>query len=90
MEVKFVKGQNEILFKTKFTQELYDRTQNIVKKKCELKKPSKLLSMRGLNTSKKEGIMKALVPVMKTSRKNFWVQLPTNENSEDILGGEGL
>lgn len=90
VEVKFVKGQKEILFKTKFTQESYDITQNIVKKKCELKKPAKLISMRGLQTTKKEGIMKNFVSVMKASRKNFWIQLPTNENLGDILEEEGF
>lgn len=85
VEVRFIKGEQEFFYKTNFRDAEYKQTKNLIKRKADLNLPKPLTTLRGVATKKKEGIMKALVPAMKPSRKLFWENLMTSESSPDLL-----
>lgn len=50
-----------------------------------IKKAKTKLKLRGLQQSKKYGIVKTLLPLMPDNRKQFWLDLPCcNENVIDM------
>lgn len=51
---------------------------NGVNKPLEREKP------HGIHPSKKESILKILVPLMPENRRKFWTELPTSEEAEDF------
>jgi len=88
VEVKFVKGNRKILYKTAFS-EPYNECDSL-KAKVSLdhpRIPASKTQERGIMTSKKHKIVRELVPRMKSNRRAFWEALPTSDDSADLLGG---
>ena len=84
--VMFKRGSNKIFWKTKHSQEQFHEVQFLQKKyikslgndfKCS-EQP------RGVKTTKKEEINSTLCPFLKPSRRQFWENLPINDDSVDL------
>lgn len=85
VEIKFERGLHDFFYKTDY-QQPYIKSSNILKRKSEVGTfPEKKTTPRGIKESKKEQILKELVPKMADSRKQFWINLHVNDGSEDLL-----
>ena len=76
--------------KTDFTYQTFPggdflSTKNTLKKKAKLNMPNVMTTDRGISVSKKAKIVADLVPKMPASRKQFWVDLPENDTSVDLI-----
>lgn len=60
-------------------------TTNTLKKRAKLLMPDSMKGPRGISKTKKEIILKEIVSKIKTNRREFWINLPENEASEDLL-----
>ena len=83
--VQFHKGFNNFFYKEHHSDSLFTEI-DFLKKKFEVKFPvHPVLEPTGLNTGKKEKIMKILLPSFEDERKKlFWQFLPSNNNSKDL------
>lgn len=83
VDVKFVSGSRKIFFKMDFD-DSYSELDFLVKKFNEGLLPDSNTSPRGIKQSKKDGILSKLVP---SNRRQFWLQLPVCDESEDLVSG---
>lgn len=87
VEVKFVKGKRELLYKTDFESDQYEEIDFLQKKFVPNQQlPPIKGAYRGINAEKKAAIVKDLVPKMKNiNHRAFWLNLPESEQSRDLL-----
>lgn len=86
VEVKFINGSKNMFYKYDFD-EPYQELDFLMKKHDIRVLPRMLDTPRGIKESKKEGIVKKLVPLMPMNRRDFWLQLPTSNDSQDLVTG---
>lgn len=91
VEACFEKGKFTIDYKYDF-EEPY-KTVNVFQKKYidEIKQDypkARVLPVRGINSSKKEKILRTLVPLMPENRRKFWADLPESDCSNDLTNKE--
>jgi len=86
VQVRFVRGSTEMLYKTDFNGE--EQSVKFLKKAAEKSPavipPPRLMS-RGVSSAKKAKLLEKLVTRMPENRRSFWQNLPQSENSEDLL-----
>ena len=86
VQVRFVRGSTEMLYKTDFKGE--EQSVKFLKKAAEKSPavipPPRLMS-RGVSSAKKAKLLEKLVTRMPENRRSFWQNLPQSENSEDLL-----
>lgn len=83
---KFIRGENEMFYKTDFKFSEYSKTTGILKKGAVLCQPKNTYQTpRGISAAKKKAIIEQLLPKIKPSRRAFWINLPENPNAPDIL-----
>ena len=58
---------------------------DFLKKKAPMTMPPPIDTPRGLNTAKKEAICKNLEPLMPAHHRAFWNELPSSDDSKDLL-----
>lgn len=87
VEAKFTKGCKDFFFKTSFLDVEYKKTSGTVNEKTNLITICEDFSAkhRGISETKKEKILKELVSKMPINRRDFWINLPCNKSSEDLL-----
>ena len=83
--VLFQRGSRAIKYKTSHSVDDEYKSVDFLKKFNMKIIPSSHSSPRGVPTSKREDIVKKLCPLMPASRRVFWEQLPTNDNSDDLI-----
>ncbi|KAI8427301.1 hypothetical protein MSG28_001888 [Choristoneura fumiferana] len=86
VEVKFLRGERTLLYKKQFVEEY--KVLDFLQKKYsvhELPTNNPPTTSRGIKTVKKHEIISKLVPLMPTNRKQFWINLPENSNSLDLI-----
>ena len=86
VQVRFVRGSSELLYKTDFDGQ--EQSVKYLKKDAEkalrVLPPPRLVS-RGVSSAKKAKLLEKLVTRMPENRRSFWQNLPENENSRDLL-----
>ena len=88
VEVKFQRYSHTFRYKTDFDAENYTEVllKDGMKKNVQFILPEPNVSDRGIMITKKAKILEALVPSMTPStRKSFWLHLPTNDSSVYLL-----
>jgi len=87
--VRFVKGSFCLGYKTDFEEDIIklDFLQKSALKNM-VNYPDYEKSQRGIQISKKQEIIKALVPYMPNNRRQFWQNLPESENALDLVHEE--
>lgn len=88
VSAKFVRGSTDFTYQTSPEGDFLT-TKNTLKRKAKLNMPDAMSNYRGISVSKKSKIITDLVPKMPASRKQFWIELPENETSADLID-EGL
>lgn len=83
--MKFIKGSESLYVKTNYDDDDYSCRSNILKKNTSLVLPQHIQGARGISTAKKETIVKRLVSKMTETRRQFWLNLPENNNAGDVL-----
>lgn len=86
VDVKFVSGSRKMFYKVDFD-EPYKELDFLVKKFDVELLPETNNSPRGIKQSKKDGIVSKLVPLMPSNRRQFWINLPVCDASEDLVSG---
>lgn len=87
--IKFIKGSEDLYVKTNYEDEEYGCFSKLLKKNATLVLPQHIQTARGISTEKKETIVNRLVPKMTETRRPFWINLPENNNADDLLN-EGI
>ena len=87
VEVKFCKGSTKMYWKTGFNEEY--QSGEFLQKKFREKiirnaTAAKKGEPRGVQTAKKESIIKNIVPLMPVESQKFWIELPENESARDL------
>ena len=87
-EVQFRRKSTKMFWKTSFEDESYKSGQFLQKKYREMVKKQVLLSEkgpeRGVTLSKKNDILYKLTQLMPENRRQFWLDLSSNELSKDL------
>ncbi|XP_053626057.1 uncharacterized protein LOC128683960 [Plodia interpunctella] len=86
VDVKFVNGSRNMFYKLDFDDQ-YKEVDFLVKKFDVKRLPETIDGPRGIKQSKRDGILTKLVPLMPTNRKQFWLNLPVSDTSEDLVSG---
>lgn len=89
VSAKFVRGSTDFTYQTSPHGEFLSTT-NTLKRKAKLGLPDAMTSDRGISVNKKAKIVRDLVNKMPANRKQFWMELPENATSVDLLEEEGL
>lgn len=79
--VQFRKGSNKMFYKSDLEQEEF-RELSVLRKNFILSLPDKLPSCRGVNSKKKDMILKELLPYMAPRKQIFWQNLSTSESDD--------
>ncbi|XP_045457964.1 uncharacterized protein LOC123668235 isoform X1 [Melitaea cinxia] len=83
VQVKFVKGSRNILYKTRYDEQFQEL--DFLAKKFDIQSIAPVVKEpRGVKSVKKNDIINKLVPMMPESRRAFWHHLPTNDKSVDL------
>lgn len=84
--VPFRRGVQSLFYKKAHEDNSPFIAADFLKKKYEINVlPENRSIPRGIPTSKKEGIVKNLCPLMPRSRALFWEQLPTTDEADDLI-----
>ena len=83
VEVAFRKGNRTLFYKTRFSEEFYTECDFLVSKFDAKSFPGSKKEDRGITQKKKDGILRCLKGVPRSSLM-FWNSLPTNEESKDL------
>lgn len=84
VEVRFKRGTKYLEYKTDFDQPQYTSL-DFLQKKFNFKNIPEVLPVRGILKSKKEDILKILVPLMPRNRMNFWNNLIESDSALDLV-----
>lgn len=84
VEAKFVKGSRNLFYKTDFDESYQELNFLMQKFNVNTIPPLSNTIPRGVKSSKKEGIVTKLVPLMPLNRREFWLNLPTSDNYIDL------
>ena len=85
--VKVAKNSRKLFFKANHQQKVYFEEEFVSRHQEASTLPPSILKERGMNTKKKDAIVKVLVPHMPPGKAAFWKKLPTSDFSVD-LGAE--
>lgn len=84
--VQFRRGSRSLFYKKHHSDECTFVTADFLKKKSDISVlPESKTIPRGIPLSKKQQIVRNLCPLMPRSRAVFWEQLPTNDESDDLI-----
>ena len=85
--VMFKRGSDEMFWKTTHAQKDFQSSQFLQKKYIKsLGNDFECAEQaRGVSTAKKENIVSTLCPFLQPSRRDFWENLPINDDSVDLL-----
>lgn len=78
-QIQFRRGCRTLFYKENYDTEPFSEL-DFLKKKHVLQSPLNRQEMRGICNLKKLDIINKLVPLMPTNRRNFWYNIPTNNN----------
>lgn len=81
--VQFRKGSRKLFYQLELEGDDFSEV-NILNQKFKLSLPDSCSSSRGLNSTKKDNIVKQLLPHMPPRKQIFWNNLPSEENLEDL------
>lgn len=87
VHIKAERGLNYLLYKTDYSEycpfgKLDFFKNNIIKN--GISKPDQKTKVLGIHPSKKESIIKTLVPLMPDTRKQFWLDFPCAMEAPDL------
>ncbi|CAG9823887.1 unnamed protein product [Phaedon cochleariae] len=81
--VQFRKGSRKMFFKQELEDDEFSEA-SILKPKFKLELPETVRSDRGINTKKKDIIVRDLLPHMPPRKQIFWMNLPSSDDLEDL------
>ena len=84
--VQFRRGSRSLFYKKSHSVDSAFVTADFLKKKADISVfPENKANPRGIPSSKKQELIRNLCPLMPRSRALFWEQLPTNDQSRDLI-----
>jgi len=87
VHIKAERGLNYLLYKTDYSEYCPFRKLDFLKNniiKNGISKPDQKTKVLGIHPSKKESIIKTLVPLMPETRKQFWLDFPCAIDAPDL------
>lgn len=81
--VQFRKGSKKLFYKLELEDEIFLEV-SMLKPKFKIELPQSLHFDRGINSTKKQTILKELVPHMPPRKQIFWTNLPSSDEQEDL------
>lgn len=81
--VQFIKGSRKLFYKLELENDDFSEV-NFLHPKYKLSLPETCTSNRGLNSSKKDAIVRQLLPHMPPRKQIFWNNLPSSDNMKDL------
>ena len=84
--VLFQRGSRSIKYETSLSINAEYKSDDVLKKRFHINSiPSSRLAQHRVPASKRDDIIKKLCPLMPVNRHQFWEQLPTNDNSLELI-----